>query len=362
MLLVEHSVVVGWCFGLTGDRRQQIKTEGPVLSPGVAEKLPSIDLQGLALRSTSSCLAALEPQSHLSRIVSELVIAGGKRVRPLVTYLVGACEGLDPEALDNPAVISELVHTASLLHDDFIDEAVTRRNRPTAWVTVGPRDAVLAGDLALTVAMRLTESGPAAARLRLLDVIEAMTEAQSAERLTQASALADVDGWLSIAEGKTAALLGWCAEAAALHAGNRAVCTEVRAMGEGFGLAFQAVDDLLDLVPGGGAGKPACTDLRAKVASLPIRLAARNSPALCARIEAVWNGEKDDLTHLSAQIFQQSEVELVAFVDEQFGRVRFGLEALRPHPARDALAQQLEYVRHRMRVLRETGQAWSAQL
>ena len=133
-------------------------------------------------------------------------------------------------------------------------------------------------------------------------------------------------------------------------------------MGEGFGLAFQAVDDLLDLVPGGESGKPACTDLRAKVASLPVRLAARNDAALRARIEAVWNGEKDDLSQLSAEIFRQSEVELVAFVDEQFGRVRFGLEALRPHPARDALAQQLEYVRHRMRVLRETGQMWSAQI
>ncbi len=332
-----------------------------MVSSGVAEKLPTLDLQGLALRATNACLESLEPRSHLGQIVGDLVVAGGKRVRPLVTYLVGACEGLEPAALDAPAAISELVHTASLLHDDFIDEAETRRNAPSAWVAVGPRDAVLAGDLALTVAMRLTASGPEQARTRLLDVIEAMTEAQSAERRTKAGALTDVEAWLKIADGKTAALLGWCAEAAAMHAGNTAICAELRAMGEGFGLAFQAVDDLLDLVPGGASGKPACTDLRAKVASLPIRFAARQNDPLRERIEAFWAGGEEDLQQLSADVFRESELELVQFVDAQFDRVRFGLEVLRPHPARDALAQRLELVRHRMGTLRETGRAWSAQ-
>ena len=348
----------GW-WRVPADDRRGFQRGGAVSSLS-AQKLTSLDLQELAERATARCRVELDDRSGLARIVAELITAGGKRVRPVVTYLVGACQGLEPRVLDAPAAISELVHTASLLHDDFIDGAVVRRSRPAAWVSFGPHDAVLAGDLALTIAMRLAEPGPAEARLRLLRVIELMTEAQSAERRARDGAIADVDGWLEIAEGKTAALLGWCAEVPALHAGKNEDCAALRSMGEGFGLAFQAVDDLLDLVPVHVAGKPACTDLRARVASLPIRMAAQHDAALERRIRAFWAGESDDVEVIAGQAFQSSVDRLVDFVDGQFLRVRAGLELLGAHPAREALGHRLDVVRHRMDAVRRAGVAWTA--
>ncbi len=234
-------------------------------------------------------LALLAPDDDpASRAVRELLAAGGKRLRPLLVYLGGLAAGASISSLDSLAEAAELVHVASLLHDDLMDGAATRRGRPAAWRAIGPKAAVLGGDLAHVLALQRVRLVPDPALAHFLDGVAAMVRSQALEIDQQGGLEGGLPAWRSVAYGKTAALCGWCAEVGAIAAGQPGIGPELREFGQGLGLAFQAVDDLLDLVPGMDPGKPAFADLRARVPSLPIRMAAAADPALGRAIQALW--------------------------------------------------------------------------
>jgi octaprenyl-diphosphate synthase len=213
--------------------------------------------------------------------------AGGKRIRPLMARMFGLASGAPAESPIQVGVAAELVHSASLLHDDVIDGGMFRRSRPTVNALFGNVVAVMAGDLLLTLALR--ELAPLAREVTFeaVDTVAEMTESTIAEVEARGDLSLPFERFRFIAEGKTGALFGFCGSAAAIAAGKPEVARRFNQCGRHFGVAFQMADDLKDLT-GNDKGKPQFADVRSRTASLPILLAARQDDALRRRLKDLW--------------------------------------------------------------------------
>ncbi|HSD87523.1 MAG TPA: polyprenyl synthetase family protein [Kofleriaceae bacterium] len=219
----------------------------------------------------------------------------GKHLRPLCVAIASRFgEGFTPRAR-SLAVSVELVHTATLLHDDVVDVAERRRGQPVAAVVYGNAASIFAGDWLLVAALRrIGAAGVDGLVDRMLAVIDEMILAESLQLERRGRIVADRDEYFRIVEGKTAALFRW-----AMLAGAR--CAELDAAGEAalerygvhLGVAFQAVDDELDFAGFAGVeqnaetGKDPLVDLREGKMTFPLIVALEREPDLRARIEAV---------------------------------------------------------------------------
>jgi octaprenyl-diphosphate synthase len=208
--------------------------------------------------------------------VASLGLSGGKQLRPRLVFECAHALGGDPQRVVPLATAAHLIHTASLCHDDVIDESTQRRGRPTLSARFGNSASVLLGDHLFSSAWlsAARDLGTEVARL----LAEAMVEMCGAEIL-QSRMLWNADTaretCLRVAAGKTAALFAACASAAAtaLEAPTTAV-SALHEFGRGVGLAFQIVDDLLDYNPQSDAwGKQPFMDLRGGLPTLPLLLA-----------------------------------------------------------------------------------------
>jgi octaprenyl-diphosphate synthase len=279
--------------------------------------------------------AAAPGDEPASRAVRDLLGAGGKRLRPVLVHLGGALVGADAALLDELAEAAELVHVASLLHDDLVDGSASRRGRPAAWVALGPKAAVLGGDRAHVLALQRVVRAPGRVLPRFIETVAAMVEAQSVE-IDQVGQLAGGEAaWRRVAWGKTAALCGWCAEVGALAVGDDLAAAALRGFGEALGLAFQAVDDLVDLVPGMDPGKPAFADLRARVPSLPLRLAACQEPEVGQAVERFWRAAGEPPTDLVEAVRRAGVEPAAAFTSRA---LRDALDSLSSLPTLDGCA------------------------
>jgi len=230
-------------------------------------------------------LASREERMHA--IAAHLVGAGGKRVRPTVVLLVfhaAAAEGpaLRRDDAVEAAVALELIHSATLLHDDIIDAGETRRGRPSAFKAFGLADTLVAGDFLFSRAFALCARFEPEVIRWAAEACVSLTEGEIMQgrfRHNPAVTLAD---YLEIIERKTASLFSAGARTAAHLAGAPAPLVDAMAScGRHVGLAFQVSDDLLD-VDGQTAvtGKPRGIDLRDGNPSLPIVLALAEDPEL----------------------------------------------------------------------------------
>lgn len=199
------------------------------------------------------------PPESIHRAMRYSVLAGGKRLRPILCLESGRLFDLDDEVLLRAAAALELVHTYSLIHDDLpaMDNDDLRRGKPTNHRVFGEAMAILAGDSLLTLAFEiLSEPGPLPAEL-LLQIIHELADALGTNGLIggQVADLAAVEGEVSeaalqfIHRAKTGALISAATRTGALIAGApEEDVARVTSYGEKVGLAFQIVDDLLDLV------------------------------------------------------------------------------------------------------------------
>jgi octaprenyl-diphosphate synthase len=217
--------------------------------------------------------------SHTDPFIDEVIQyslrIGGKRLRPALVFLTGKVIGHVTEQHIQAAAALEFVHTATLIHDDILDGATLRRHLATFNVRWNAQIGVLAGDLLLTKALNLiTQTGE-------LDGLRALTHAckQTCEgELRQIGATGRFDmsteEYLQIIAGKTAPLLACSAELGAFYASATPVVIErFRFFGQKLGLAFQIIDDILDLVGvTDTAGKTLRTDLIHHKQTLPLIL------------------------------------------------------------------------------------------
>lgn len=193
-------------------------------------------------RRLEDALADVEPQA-LAQSVDHVTFAGGKRVRPTVTLLTCEALGGEPEDAVDFAAGIELVHTASLVVDDIIDESPVRRGVESAWAKFGVGAAIIASDGLLGEAFELFSSDPAALRT----VANAMVELGQGEAVELVDRPDDEATYRELARRKTGALFRAAAELGAVAAGRSEEAGDaVGEYAERVGIAFQMRDDVLD--------------------------------------------------------------------------------------------------------------------
>ena len=254
----------------------------------LGDVLPS--LEAAVTRATSGP----EPLDEAAR---NLVHAGGKRVRPMTTLLTAiACGGESARALPFAAA-AELVHSATLLHDDVIDEGEQRRGRPASRVLFGNLVSVLAGDLLLTRAIELVDgAGVPDVMGDLLRTLHALIAGEVAQMQARHREDLGIDGYLEIVHGKTASLFGFACRAGARSAGAPSErIASVGRLGEHVGIAFQVIDDVLDLDGDPErVGKRLGADLAEGKTTLPLAYALAEDPAqLRVMLPAARSGDLD---------------------------------------------------------------------
>jgi heptaprenyl diphosphate synthase len=200
-----------------------------------------------------------------------LVEAGGKRLRPLLSMLSARMgPGRDPLRAAALAAAIELIHHATLVHDDYVDEAATRRGRPTVAAQEGAGSAVAVGVYYFAKATRIiAELGNPDVTFTIADAVEAVCLSQMDDVRLRGSYPGDYAMYLRVIRGKTAALFAASCRAGAQLGGARPDAVERLArFGDLLGIAFQMADDLLDYSD--SSGKPRGQDIRQRVVSLPL--------------------------------------------------------------------------------------------
>lgn len=284
-------------------------TEEP---PGLLTRLQSLcrgaELPGLALRlgdlaalvapdmaALEASIPRLRPEaSAVERSAKHLVDLGGKRLRPMCVALASRLgTGFDDRAKEL-AVAVEMVHAATLLHDDVVDVGDTRRGAPASRMIFGNAVSIFAGDWLLVDALKRVRSTEMNDTLgRLLDVIEEMILAESLQLERRGRLDTTEAQWFAIATGKTAALFRW-----AMYAGGRvgglpeSDCEVLERYGKDLGVAFQATDDLLDLAGDPDrTGKALFTDLREGKLTYPVIVSLARDPDLVPLLEEIVRAE-----------------------------------------------------------------------
>jgi heptaprenyl diphosphate synthase len=223
--------------------------------------------------------------ARLTELTLHGVEAGGKRLRPaLVVCSAVAAAGHDAvsERVIDAATAVELLHLASLYHDDVLDAAAMRRGRPSANTLWGNHAAVLGGDVLLAHAYRVAAELGACELRRLAHTLAALCSGQIAECATQFDVRRELAQYDESIRGKTAALLATSCWLGAWTTGAAPATAEALAcFGMELGVTFQIVDDVLDLYGHGlEIGKPAGSDLRAGVFTLPVLMTLPHDPGL----------------------------------------------------------------------------------
>ena len=206
-----------------------------------------------------------------------LVEAGGKRLRPrLVQLTAGIGPRNDPLRAAELAAAVELLHNATLIHDDYVDESTHRRGRPTVAAAEGPERAIAVGDYYFAKATRLiAEIGNPGVTSALAEALEAICASQIDDVALRGAYPGDRESYLRVVRGKTASLFAAaCASGALLSDAPVEVVDALRRYGDLLGVAFQMADDMVDFSP--SSGKPMGLDIRQKVLSLPLIYAAED--------------------------------------------------------------------------------------
>lgn len=211
----------------------------------------------------------------IPEVARHLIRAGGKRLRPLVTLAAADLCGARDQGPKLLAGAVELIHAATLLHDDVVDDSALRRGLETANVVFGNKESVLVGDFLFARAFELmVKTG----NLDVLDILSrascTIAEGEVLQLTTQADVATSHATYLKVIEAKTAALFAAASHAGAVVAGAPANVAEgMRRFGLHFGIAYQLVDDALDYEgDAAGLGKSAGDDFREGKMTLPVIL------------------------------------------------------------------------------------------
>ena len=260
---------------------------------------------------------ASEHAPRIPEVTAHLVEAGGKRLRPMLTLAAARICGYEGENHVKLAATVEFIHTATLLHDDVVDESGQRRGRPTANLLWDNKSSVLVGDYLFARSFQLmVETG----KLRVLDIL-ANASAVIAEgevlQLTAAQNLATTEEiYLQVVRGKTAALFAAACEVGGVIANAPETQVDaLHAFGDAIGISFQIVDDLLDY---GGAsdslGKNTGDDFRERKLTMPVIMAIANADAteraFWVRVIEKGKQEDGDLEHSMALMAKHNTLEL----------------------------------------------------
>jgi octaprenyl-diphosphate synthase len=310
-----------------------------------------------AVNATIRMRMASEHAPRIPEVTAHLVEAGGKRLRPMLTLAAARLCGYRGDHHVRLAATVEFIHTATLLHDDVVDESQRRRGRPTANLLWDNKSSVLVGDYLFARSFQLmTETGSLRVMRILSDASATIAEGEVLQ-LTAAQNLAtDEATYLRVIRGKTAALFAAAAEVGGVIAGAPDAQVEaLHVYGDALGIAFQMVDDLLDY--GGSAeviGKNTGDDFRERKLTLPvIRAVARADEAERAfwrRVIERGDQRDGDLAEARRLLVRHGTLEAPRAVALRWSaRARSALAEMPGHPLRDMLDELADYVVARVR-------------
>jgi octaprenyl-diphosphate synthase len=244
------------------------------------------------IQAVERALAAVDPsgEAPVEECVRHLLQLRGKRLRPMCVALAARTGSGSSPAARELATAAELVHAATLLHDDVVDLGDRRRGAPTARLLYGNAASIFGGDWLLVEAIRRIQAAGVPGLLdEALDVLRAMLEAESLQLARRGVLDVNRAAYLRVAEGKTASLFRWALLAGA-RAGGASEDAErgLARFGDRIGVAFQVIDDVLDL-----AGEPTATgkslyaDLAEGKMAFPLVVALERNPVLGALLESL---------------------------------------------------------------------------
>jgi octaprenyl-diphosphate synthase len=239
----------------------------------------------------------------VSQVSQYIISAGGKRVRPALLLLVAGALGYQGDQQHNLAAVVEFIHTATLLHDDVVDESTLRRGRPTANESFGNPASVLVGDFLYSRAFQMmVDSGEMRVMEILSEATNVIAEGEVLQLMNMHDASLDEAGYLRVIRSKTAKLFEASTRLAAVIAKSSPdienACAEY---GQALGTAFQVIDDVLDYDgTSGELGKNLGDDLREGKNTLPLIIAIQRGTEQQKTLikNAIENGEVSALDEI----------------------------------------------------------------
>ncbi len=280
--------------------------------------------------------------------------AKGKRVRPAIVLLVSRATMMGKEITlrhRRLAEITEMIHTASLVHDDVVDEAELRRGVPTVHSSFGNRIAVLAGDFLFAQSSWYLANLDNLEVVKLLSqVIMDLAEGEIQQGLNRFSTTLSIDEYLDKSYYKTASLIANSSKAAAvLSEVSSSIIDDMYSYGRHLGLAFQIIDDILDFTGSTEAlGKPAGSDLKSGNLTAPVLYALEDKPFLEVLIEREF-AQPGDLEQAIALVKDGRGIERSRELALHHTHQAIAhLEALPPSDSRQALTNLADYVLSRL--------------
>jgi heptaprenyl diphosphate synthase len=275
----------------------------------VADKELLAKLEAGLERVEEELIASVKHTDPIAKVTSRhLIDAGGKRIRPTLVLLCAQLgEALADEVI-TAAVVVELTHIGTLYHDDVMDNAPRRRGVDSAHEIWGNSVAILTGDLLFARASQLISKLGQKALTLQADTFERLCLGQLNETIGPAPGQDVVEHYIGVLSDKTGSLISASAELGVLFSdADQELREPVRKYGEAIGVAFQLIDDVLDIYSDGQiTGKTPGTDLRAGVPTLPVlylRQDAQHDPSSAKLLEIIDGGLEDDA--LLGQVLEQ---------------------------------------------------------
>ena len=321
------------------------------------------------MQELKSALAEEQPRINeaMSRHIAELpdaarpvaehvFAAGGKRLRPFLTVMTGRALGCSRDGLYSLGAAVEMLHAATLLHDDILDNASLRRGKPAAHTVFAQAPVILAGDALLAKAMLVVS---AFGDTRLTDCISLAVMRTAEGEIAEFDRLRDLDvsheDYLAMVTGKTAWMLRASCELGALYAGaSENLVRRAASFGLELGIAFQMVDDALDVSPAELTGKPRGGDIKEGKVTPPLRLyidslEPERAAAFRERFAAGSLGD-DDVAAVSEAVCSGGFADRTRdMAGERLALAASALDAFPDSPERVVLRQMLSYIERRER-------------
>lgn len=254
-------------------------------------------------------------------MIDYIARGSGKRIRPLIVFLSAKlCGEVNPNTTEY-AVILELVHTATLIHDDVVDNTMERRNRLSVNAKFDNRIAVLLGDYILTLAIDRGVKTQNLDVLRLLASLSQLLVEGELNQLASSQKLSlEESRYFEVIWKKTAALISTCAEMGAVSVqADPEKIKKLRLIGEKLGLCFQIKDDIFDYFEQGDIGKPTGNDIREGKITLPLLYALQHAPTEIA--------DPKKAIILSGDFSPEHIAELISFAKE-YGGIEYAQEKM----------------------------------
>lgn len=312
----------------------------------VQEQLAQVE--GKLRNLSDTTIPELEP------LLNHVLSHGGKRVRPALTLLAANIFPLHSPNPVNMAAGVELLHLATLIHDDTVDDADLRRGRTSVSGRWGKQVAVLLGDYLFAASAALVcDTGNLRVVRRFAETIMELASGEIMEYFNTFNPRQEMDRYYDRIYRKTASLFCTAAETGAVLSGAaEAQIQALHAYGYNIGMAFQIMDDLLDLQSTEAElGKPVGNDLLQGVLTLPTILLLERYPVNNPIPELFREPEKDGKLQQALDMINNSTIvaDCFAIIREYCDKARRSLETLPPCASRDSLETLAEYVRERNR-------------